>query len=171
MVLATSALKTGTTSARGALKHRLMPLRTSKRRRRLWLVTTSALLSNRESKRSLTLSVRFTQRPTTLRSRLMFSARGSTNKILVSALSTMVRLAPPRCSSLTTPTRFLWERASTPRRSSMTPSVVSVAFAKTLQLLRTRPSPESEEKKADDRQTCEGRTKLKTPDHTNRMDE
>merc|ERR1712079_574042 len=101
----------------------------------------------------------------------MFSAHGFISRILVSALSTKVRLVATRCSSLTTQTHSQWERASMPLRSSMTPLVVSVAFAKTLPLLQTRPSPENEEKKAADRQTCESRTKLKTLDHTNRTDE
>merc|ERR1712051_424844 len=99
--------------------------------------------------------------------RLMFSAHGSTSRILVFALSTKERLALTKCSSLTTPTRSLWERASMQPRSSMTPWLVSVAFVKTLPSLQTRPSPESEEKRANVRQTCEGQTKLKSPDHTN----
>ena len=90
MKLATSALKTGTTSVRELRKPQLkLPLLSSKLKR-LLPEATPELLRLKVSTRFQTWSARFTRRNTILKSRLMCSAHGSTSKTQVFAPSTMV---------------------------------------------------------------------------------
>ena len=144
MISATSVLRTRITTAREDLRTLAMQLPNSKQPCLLRLVETCVLMTSKASTRFQTLSARCTRRPTTPKSRPMFSAVGCISRIQVCALSTMAQQASLKCRCLITPTHCQWVRASTRRRSSMTLQVLSVAFVKTLPCPRTRQSRGSE---------------------------
>ena len=145
MTLDTSALRIGTTLVSVAHSPLTRPLVSTSRPRARLQVETLAQQKRKESRRSPTWSARYTLRSTTLRSRLTCSAAGCTNKTRVFAPLTTVRLASPKCSSLTTQTHFLWVRASTRRRNSMTRPERSAASARTSLCPKMRLSPGNEE--------------------------
>ena len=145
MTLVTSALRIGTTLVSVAHRAQVTLLLSTSRPKAISRVETSAQLRHKESRRSPTWSARYTLRGTTRRSRLMCSEAGCISKTLVSVPSMPVKVASPKCSSMTMQTRFRWVRASTRRRNSMTLQGLSAASAKTSRCPRMRLLQESDQ--------------------------